>query len=95
MISCDSLIYATGSAALRLGCKGEKEYWMKGVSACAVCDGMMAKDKDAVVVGGGDVACEEASYLTALANKVYLILRRDQFRASKAMADRVRSNSKI
>lgn len=95
VITCDSLIFATGSQALRLDCKGEKEYWMKGVSACAICDGMMAKGKTAVVVGGGDVACEEATYLAGLAEKVYQILRRDQFRASKAMVDRVKNNSKI
>lgn len=95
VITCDALIFATGSSALRLDCKGEKEFWQKGVSACAVCDGMMAKDKVAIVVGGGDVACEEATYLTGIATKVYQVLRRDQFRASKAMEQRVRKNPKI
>ena len=71
VMTCDALIFATGSRAVRLDCKGEKEHWMKGVSACAVCDSMMAKNKTTIVVGGGDVACEEATYLAGIASKVY------------------------
>ncbi|KAH0576858.1 Thioredoxin reductase [Spironucleus salmonicida] len=95
IMTCDALIFATGSTAQRLDVIGEKQFWQKGVSACAVCDSMMAKNKDTVVVGGGDVACEEASYLSNIASKVYLILRRDAFRASAAMVQRVKSNPKI
>lgn len=91
----DSLIVATGAMARRLDPPGEKEYWQKGVSACAVCDSMMAKGRDCVVVGGGDVACEEATYLSKLSTKIYLVLRRDQFRASNAMVKRVKSDPKI
>ena len=68
---------------------------MKGISACAVCDSAMAKGKPTVVVGGGDVACEEASYLAKMCPKVYLILRRDQFRASQPMIDRVKGMENI
>ena len=76
-MTCDALIFGTGARAMRLDCKGEKEFWMKGISACAVCDSAMAKGKPTVVVGGGDVACEEASYLAKMCPKVYLVLRRD------------------
>ncbi|TNJ28107.1 Thioredoxin reductase [Giardia muris] len=91
----DSLIIATGSTARRLHPTGEEKYWQKGVSACAVCDSMMAKDQECIVVGGGDVACEEATYISKIAKKVYMVLRRDQFRASAAMSDRVKRNPNI
>jgi len=89
--SCDSLVIATGATARRLDVPGEKEYWQKGVSACAVCDSMMAKGHDVVVVGGGDVACEEAQHISKIAKKVYLVHRRDVFRATAAMVQKVMS----
>lgn len=91
----DALIIATGATARRLDCKGEKEYWQKGVSACAVCDSAMANGKEVIVVGGGDVACEEATYLTKIAKKVYMVLRRDKFRASAAMVKKVMNEKLI
>lgn len=93
--TCDTLIIATGATARRLDVPGEKKYWQKGVSACAVCDSMMAKGNDVVVVGGGDVACEEAQHISKIAKKVYLILRRDTFRASAAMVQKVKSIANI
>eukprot|EP00768_Dysnectes_brevis_P009240 gnl/Dysnectes_brevis/911_a1012_2348.p1 GENE.gnl/Dysnectes_brevis/911_a1012_2348~~gnl/Dysnectes_brevis/911_a1012_2348.p1 ORF type:complete len:314 (-),score=136.07 gnl/Dysnectes_brevis/911_a1012_2348:1112-2053(-) len=89
IIVADTLIIATGSHARRLDVPGEQEFWQKGVSACAVCDSFMAEGNVVAVVGGGDVAVEEATYLTKMAKKVYLIHRRGELRASKAMADRV------
>lgn len=96
-IRAGAVIVATGAYARRLEVPGSNEYWNKGVSACAVCDGALPifKDKELLVIGGGDSACEEALYLTKFGTKVHLALRRDEFRASKIMADRVKEHGKI
>lgn len=94
-ILTDALIIATGATAKYLGLPSEEKYKGMGVSACATCDGFFYRNKDVAVVGGGDTACEEATYLASLCNKVYLIVRRDVLRASKAMQDRVINNPKI
>ncbi len=88
-IEADAVIIATGATAKYLGIEAEKKYAGQGVSACATCDGFFYKGKDIAVVGGGDTACEEATYLAGLARKVYMIVRRDVLRASKAMQERV------
>lgn len=94
-IETDSLIIATGASAKFLGLADEQKYQGQGVSACATCDGFFYRKKVVAVVGGGDTACEEASYLAGLASKVYLIVRKDYLRASKIMQDRVLNNPKI
>ena len=84
-----SIIISTGASAKYLGLEDEKKYAGSGVSACATCDGFFYRGKDVAVVGGGDTAAEEATYLAKLCNKVYLLVRKDEMRASKAMQDRV------
>ena len=89
VIESETVIIATGATAKYLGLEDETKYAGGGVSACATCDGFFYRGKDVAVVGGGDTAAEEAMYLAGLVNKVYLIVRRDELRASKVMAERV------
>jgi thioredoxin reductase (NADPH) len=94
-VKADSVIIATGATAKYLGLDAEKRYTGMGVSACATCDGFFYRKKDVAVVGGGDTAAEEATYLAGLCNKVYLVVRRNELRASKAMQDKVMRTKNI
>lgn len=94
-IHAHSVIISTGASAKWLGLPSEEKLMNKGVSACAVCDGFFYKGLDVVVVGGGDTAAEEASYLAKLCPKVHLLVRRDEMRASKIMQDRVKKTENI
>ncbi len=94
-IIADTVIIATGATAKYLGIPAETKYAGMGVSACATCDGFFYKGRDVAVVGGGDTACEEATYLAGLCKKVYMIVRRDVLRASKAMQHRVMNTPNI
>jgi thioredoxin reductase (NADPH) len=94
-VEAESLIIATGATAKYLGLPSERKFRGMGVSACATCDGFFYRKKVVAVVGGGDTACEEATYLANLCRKVYMIVRRDVFRASAAMQERVRNTSNI
>jgi len=96
-IHADTIVISTGASARYLGLDSEQHYLANGggVSACAVCDGFFYKGQETVIVGAGDSACEEASYLANICTKVTMLVRRDEFRASKIMADRVRSIENI
>lgn len=94
-VEAHTIIISTGASAKYLGLDDEKKYAGQGVSACATCDGFFYRKKVVAVVGGGDTACEEAQYLSSLAKKVYLIVRRDQLRASDAMQQKVKDADNI
>jgi thioredoxin reductase (NADPH) len=95
VLLAETLIVATGATAKYLGLPSEEKYRGMGVSACATCDGFFYRKKTVAVVGGGDTACEDALYLAGLAKKVYMIVRRDVFRASHAMQERVFATENI
>lgn len=94
-VTADTVIIATGATAKWLGLESEQKYNGFGVSACAVCDGFFFKGQDVAIVGAGDTAAEEATYLAKLCNKVHMLVRRDEFRASKAMQNRVLNTPNI
>lgn len=95
LIQARTVIISTGATAKWLGLPDEQKYQGGGVSACATCDGFFYRGKEVIVVGGGDTAAEEATYLAKLASKVYLLVRKDAFRASKAMVRRVESTANL
>ena len=94
-IEAEAVIISTGASAQWLGVEGEERLNGRGVSACAVCDGFFFKGQDVVLVGAGDTAAEEASYLSKIVNKVYMLIRRDEMRASKIMQKRVKNTPNI
>ena len=93
--SSKAVIIATGASSRRLGLESEAKFWGKGVSTCATCDGAFYRDKVVAVIGGGDSAAEESSFLTKFASKVYVIVRKDVLKASKIMAEKMLANPKI
>lgn len=95
VIEAKAVIVATGGRPKKTGIKGESEFWGKGVSTCATCDGFFYKNKEVAVLGGGDTAIEEAIYLTKMCKKVYLIHRRDAFRAAPVTLEHAKKNEKI
>ena len=95
LLESETVIVATGASAKFLGIPSEEEYKGRGVSACATCDGFFYRNKTVAVVGGGDTACEEATYLAGLCKKVYMIVRKPYLRASEIMQQRVLNNPKI
>ncbi|WP_027326813.1 thioredoxin-disulfide reductase [Helicobacter pametensis] len=95
VIEARSVIVATGGRPKKSGIKGELEFWGKGVSTCATCDGFFYKNKEVVVLGGGDTALEEAIYLSRICSKVYLVHRRNEFRAAPSTVAHVKENDKI
>ncbi|CAI4496033.1 ALI_HP2_G0019640.mRNA.1.CDS.1 [Saccharomyces cerevisiae] len=96
-VTTDAIILATGASAKRMHLPGEETYWQQGISACAVCDGAapIFRNKPLAVIGGGDSACEEAEFLTKYASKVYILVRKDHFRASVIMQRRIEKNPNI
>ena len=94
-VKAKNVIVCTGSTPKRAGFEGEDEFYGKGVSNCATCDGFFYKDKEVVVLGGGDTALEEAIYLSNICAKVYIVHRREQFRAAPATVEKVKNNPKI
>ncbi|CAI4512126.1 CPA_1a_G0024560.mRNA.1.CDS.1 [Saccharomyces cerevisiae] len=96
-VTTDAIILATGASAKRMHLPGEETYWQQGISACAVCDGAVPifRNKPLAVIGGGDSACEEAEFLTKYASKVYILVRKDHFRASAIMQRRIEKNPNI
>ncbi|HIO90323.1 MAG TPA: thioredoxin-disulfide reductase [Campylobacterales bacterium] len=94
-IKSKNVVVCTGSTPKRAGIKGEDEFYGRGVSNCATCDGFFYKDKEVAIIGGGDTALEEALYLTDICSKVYLIHRRDKFRAAPSTVEKIKQNSKI
>src|SRR5690606_37373255 len=94
-ITADTVIIATGASAKWLGLESEQKYNGFGVSACAVCDGFFFKNQEVAIVGAGDTAAEEATYLAKLCSKVHMLVRRDEFRASKVMEARVQNTKNI
>jgi len=94
-LKAHSVIIATGAIPNKLGCPGEEQYWGKGVTTCAVCDGAFYPDKNVVIVGGGDTAMEDASFMTKFTDKITIVHILDKFTASPAMQERVLNNPKI
>jgi len=94
-IKSKNVVVCTGSTPKRAGIKGEDKFYGRGVSNCATCDGFFYKDKEVAIIGGGDTALEEALYLTDICSKVYLIHRRDKFRAAPSTVEKIKQNSKI